>query len=187
MRHQNTPSLLVLSVHVLRRGRLRLVWLVEILVAVVSIGYYYLLPRIPPLVRAWKVDGRFLLFFGGVLTGVTLQLLLFSSSHNARGGAHEATVALHTSVPQSQGLAPNGRTAQVAAALANMDARDLSLTFARIHYAFEAVLTDGHYNIAAGLLAYAELAENELKRRNIELPEQVASPAGMRMLLDVMR
>jgi hypothetical protein len=100
------------------------------------------------------------------------------------GGGVDATAASRQSSIGYLGL-PSA--AEVDRALAAMEPSELSLAFARIHYAFETALGEGQFDTATALLGFAERAQLELNRRNIRHPETASTAAEMRMLLEIMQ
>lgn len=71
--------------------------------------------------------------------------------------------------------------AEVTQALQSMDARTLSLTYARIHATFRELLSVADLSIARALVDYAALTEAELTRR------ATARPAGTESATDMLR
>lgn len=74
---------------------------------------------------------------------------------------------------------------QVAAALAGMSDRELSLAYARIHATFRDWLGRDDLSVARALIDYATLAEAELRRRNIALPAGSESAERMHLAYEL--
>lgn len=75
--------------------------------------------------------------------------------------------------------------AQVAAALAGMNDRELSLAYARIHATFRDWLGRDDLSVARALIDYATLAEAELRRRNIALPAGTETAERMHLAYEL--
>lgn len=68
---------------------------------------------------------------------------------------------------------------EVASALSAMPDAQLGLTYARIHATFREFLGHDDLSVARALIDYAALAETELTRRGLPLPQGVEPSAGM--------
>jgi hypothetical protein len=75
--------------------------------------------------------------------------------------------------------------AEVAAALAAMPDRELSLAYARIHATFRDWLGRDDLSVARALIDYASLAEAELRRRSIALPPGTESAERMNLAYEL--
>jgi hypothetical protein len=170
------------------RIRLRLIWVFDIVVAVVALIRYRLVTRRTGDAGARQRPMAWAYLLAGMVIGATAQMALQYPRNSAYGDHPALTEGAAWDHPALEGMnTPAGNTGEIAMALARMTPRELSLTYARIHSVFEAALTDGEFNTAGELLNYAALTERELLRRNIARPVETASVAEMRILLDVIR
>ena len=106
-----------------------------------------------------------------------LGLTVFGAALMAPGrlvdaGARAQTLPAGVLGPSGLVLRMDARVrAEVTAALVAMADRDLVLTYARIHATFRAYLGHDDLSVARALIDYAALAEAELTRRRLRLPE----------------
>ncbi len=75
--------------------------------------------------------------------------------------------------------------ARLARAMAAMEPAELSLTYARIHASFRALLGHQDPGAARALVDYAAVAEAEMHRRRIARPEGTESAREMRLLYEL--
>lgn len=75
--------------------------------------------------------------------------------------------------------------ARLARAMETMDAAELSLTYARIHLSFRALLGHEDPGAARTLIDYATIAEAEMHRRRIARPKGTESASRMRLLFEL--
>lgn len=101
------------------------------------------------------------------------------------GQAQAQAVAVAASAPVSAGPIDDADRARLEQALQGMSAGELSLTYARIHASFRALL--GHEDLGAArtLVDYATIAESEMHRRRIARPEGTESARQMLLLYEL--
>lgn len=127
---------------------------------------------------------------GQALRAVGLGLSVFAAGLVAPG--HIAPVARAEALPAASvgmpdlalRMAPRVRT-EVSAALAAMSDADLSLTYVRINATFREFLGHDDLSVARALIDYAVLAEAELRRRNLTLPEGTESAAELHLAFEL--
>lgn len=113
---------------------------------------------------------------GLALRAVCLGLTVFGAALMAPGRfepvAHAQTLPVAGIGPSGLVLRMDARVrAEVAASLAAMDNRMLVLSYARIHATFREFLGHDDLSVARALIDYAALAEAELMRRGLPLPQ----------------
>ena len=111
---------------------------------------------------------------------------LFGFGRPLEGALAQGITALPQGSPAlvSLQLAPDARS-ELSDALAAMDTRMLSLTYARIHATFRHHLGAADLSVARALVDYAALAEAELTRRATARPEGTESAADMLRLYEL--
>jgi hypothetical protein len=111
---------------------------------------------------------------------------LFGFGRPLEGAQAQTVQALQQDSPAlvSLQLGPSAR-AEVLSALAAMDTRTVSLTYARIHATFRQLLGAPDLAIARALVDYAALTEAELARRATTRPAGTASAAEMLQLYEL--
>ena len=101
--------------------------------------------------------------------------------HQERLHAQEASVA--SAIPS--GPVSTEDQARLARAMSEMEPAELSLTYARIHASFRALLGHEDPGAARALVDYAAVAEAEMHRRRIARPEGTESADDMRLLYEL--
>lgn len=71
------------------------------------------------------------------------------------------------------------------AALRTMKAAELSLTYARIHTTFRALLSHQDLSAARTLVDYAAVTDAEMQRRRVARPASTESPRAMMLLFEL--
>ncbi|MCC5986441.1 MAG: hypothetical protein JJT95_02090 [Pararhodobacter sp.] len=107
--------------------------------------------------------------------------LALAPGHHDRVQAHEAG----TLAPVSAGPIDDAGRQRLEQALQGMGAAELSLTYARIHASFRALLSHHDLGAARALVDYAIITETEMHLRRIARPEGTASARDMLLLYEL--
>jgi hypothetical protein len=127
---------------------------------------------------------------GLALRAVCLGLSVFGATLMAPGRFEPVA---HAQTLPAAGIGPSGFVlrmdarvrAEVTASLAAMDNRTLTLSYARIHATFREFLGHDDLSVARALVDYAALAEAELIRRGLPLPQGTEGAARMNLAYEL--
>ncbi|MGY6534459.1 MAG: hypothetical protein ACXIVG_03855 [Pararhodobacter sp.] len=120
---------------------------------------------------------------GAILCGV--MALMPGAQGMALATSPHATITASTPYTVPAGPLTPADQERIRAAMRGMTAAELSLTYARIHTTFRALLSYHDLSAARTLVDYAAVANAEMHRRRVARPASTESPRAMMLLFEL--